>query len=132
MTKTKVVKLADLPKALGMVQTGARAWELPPKRERWEIKRGDQWMPISRGEALAKLGRALHIVPRSREGDGVRPARERGSRRSSGSSSSSARGDPDPDPEPGHGSGPPLLFLVHPRYGRVNAALARFLRERGL
>jgi hypothetical protein len=55
-------------------------------------------------------------------------ARTRGSRR--GTSSSSRAGPDDGPSSEGDGEPParPLLLLVHPKYGRVNAALAAFLR----
>jgi hypothetical protein len=53
--------------------------------------------------------------------------RTRGSRRVTSTSSSSSGDDPGEPPAPAE-RGRHLLFLACPRYGRVNRALARFLR----
>jgi hypothetical protein len=69
-------------------------------------------------------------VPQSRPRESRRaaPGRHHGSRRVTGSGTSSSGESDDPgESKPGSRSGRPLLFLVHPRYGRVNGPPARFL-----
>ncbi len=93
--------------------------------ERWRYKRKlrvrrarrARWVPVATRDAR----------PRTRECSPA-PARRRSLSRSSSRSGDSGD-DSSEEPEPGESSGrPQLLFLAHPTLGRVNLALARFLR----
>ncbi len=53
--------------------------------------------------------------------------RPRGRRARRTTSTRAGPSDDSGEPEPGPRSGPPLLFVVHPKYGRVSFALARLL-----
>jgi hypothetical protein len=89
------------------VSPGVYRREIPAKRERWS-KRDygrNEWQPISRAEAMAVLGNAVHVPPTQMSGVTVpRPRERRETRRSARrSGTTSTRGDPDlGDEPPGH------------------------------
>jgi hypothetical protein len=97
---------------------------LEQQRERRSGQRFSRTVWLHEGQ----LGAAAH-APVS-----VRTSRARGAGRPRGRTTRSCArsGDSGPDgsdsDEPGPGSGRPLLLLAHPRFGRVNPAMARALR----
>jgi len=84
------------------------------------------------------VGHTLTFVPRERVR--VSPLRRLDRRlgcgrpRARARRTASSRAGPSDDSgsePPGETAGPPLLYLVHPRFGKVNGALARFLKGMG-
>jgi hypothetical protein len=93
----------------------------PPHR-----RAGLRHTTIRQGRTLSQqVSPALAVARAPRESRG-KPTRTRGSRRTS---SRAGPSDDPGEPEPGPRSGQPLLFLAHPRYGKVSRALAAHLRR---
>jgi len=104
------------------------------QRDRAERNRAIRDARLVRTRRRPSVTGLAHSLPRtrSRQSRGT-TTRTRGSRRTSSSSSSRAGpSDDDPGGEPPPAiAGLTLLYLADPRYGRVNRALARFLKGMG-